>query len=46
VSDADHEPSPTSRGTMARFWRRIIILLIIQTVVIVALVKLLPGAGS
>ncbi len=28
---------------MSRFWRRIIVVMIIQTVVIVALVKLLPG---
>jgi hypothetical protein len=31
---------------MARFWRRVVIVLIIQTVAIVALVKLLPGAPS
>lgn len=42
MSDVDHEPSPTSRGTMARFWRRILIVLTVQTIVIVALIKLLP----
>ena len=34
--------SPEWRAVMRRFWRRIIIVMIIQTVVIVAAVKLLP----
>jgi hypothetical protein len=42
VSDDDRAASPEWRAVMERFWRRIIVILIIQTVVIVALVKLLP----
>ena len=34
--------SPEWRAVMRLFWRRIIIMLLIQTVVIVTLVKLLP----
>jgi type IV secretory pathway component VirB8 len=41
VSD-DRAASPEWRAVMRRFWRRVIVVMIIQTVVIVALVKLLP----
>ena len=34
--------SPEWRAVMRIFWRRIILMLLIQTFVIVALVKLLP----
>jgi hypothetical protein len=42
VSDDAHAASPEWRVVMRRFWRRIIVVMIIQTVVIVAGVKLLP----
>ena len=42
MSDDGRAVSPEWRAVMKRFWRRIIVMLIIQTVVIVALVKLLP----
>jgi hypothetical protein len=42
VSDDGCAAAPEWRAVMRRFWRRIIIMLIIQTIVIVALVKLLP----
>ena len=42
MSDDARAASPEWRAVMRRFWRRIIVMLIIQTVVIVALVKLLP----
>ena len=38
----DRAASPEWRAVMRRFWRRIVIVMIIQTVVIVAAVKLLP----
>jgi len=40
--DDGRAASPETHAVMRRFWRRIIIVMIIQTVVIVALVKLLP----
>ena len=42
MSDDGRAASPEWRAVMKLFWRRIIVVLIIQTVVIVALVKLLP----
>jgi hypothetical protein len=42
VNDDGREASPEWRAVMRLFWRRIIIVMIIQTIVIVALVKLLP----
>ena len=42
MSDDHRAASPETRAVMRRFWRRIIVVMIIQTVVIVALVKLLP----
>ena len=42
MSDDAHAASPEGRAVMRRFWRRIIVVMIIQTVVIVAAVKLLP----
>ena len=42
MSDDARAASPEWRAVMRRFWRRIIVMLIIQTIVIVAAVKLLP----
>jgi hypothetical protein len=42
VSDDARAAAPESRAVMRRLWRRIVVMVIIQTVVIVALVKLLP----
>ena len=38
----DRAASPEWRAVMRRFWQRIIVVMIIQTIVIVAAVKLLP----
>ena len=42
MSDDARAASPEWRAVMRRFWWRIIAMLIIQTIVIVAAVKLLP----
>jgi hypothetical protein len=42
VSDDGHTASPEQRAVMRRFWRRVIVVMVIQTIVIVAAVKLLP----
>jgi hypothetical protein len=42
VSDGGRAASSESRAVMRGFWWRIIVMRIIQTVVIVAAVKLLP----
>jgi hypothetical protein len=42
VSDDGHTASPEWRAVMRRFWWRVIVMLIVQTIVIVAVVKLLP----
>jgi hypothetical protein len=42
VNDHGHAASPEMRAVMKRFWQRIIVMLILQTIAIVALVKLLP----
>ena len=42
MSDDGHTASPEWRAVMRRFWRRVIVMLIVQTIVIVAVVKFLP----
>jgi hypothetical protein len=44
VSDDARAAAPPEWRAVRLFWRRIILMLLIQTVVIVALVKLLPDS--